>query len=563
MYHLSATLVDGVFLPADHDSFYHARRIIDAIGAPLQLYQFDARIHAPEGSWVTWPWGYDTLMAFVAGAAMSITRAEDPMSVLAFVAPFWVFVNAALFLGVASRLQLSLAARALAMLSFATSPLTQSLHRVGMIDHHYVEYTFVLATLYFGLTWLRNPSVRRSAAALGAVLGAAPAFHNGLFALQVPILATLACLWLLGLPLERKAVLAFAVALVGTTALFLLPSQPFRHGAFSYYLHSWFHLYIACSTALLCVLFSRLRATPRNAALVAAAALALAAPTIAQVVLGGAFIFGTLDYIATMGEVGGMASGQPWSLTREYSPLLWALPAIILWLCWRLRRQHDAASVYFVVMILFGSFLMVQQYRLEYFGSFALVLPFCLLFDDLRRSAAASSRAWSTALGVAMAAATLPGLLLLRWVEPPGSDHQYMLTRAVYPALKRACAAHPGVVLAEHGDGHYIRFHSECSVIADNFILTPQHVEKIRESEALLAGSLAEVRQRAPYIRYILVRRGENVLDDVRGCGLGCPENRGLRMELLSKEPPRGPRLLDEVRLPDGQPLARLYELAP
>lgn len=178
MYHLSATLVDGVFLPADHDSFYHARRIIDAIGAPLQLYQFDARIHAPEGSWVTWPWGYDTLMAFVAGAAMSITRAEDPMSVLAFVAPFWVFVNAALFLGVASRLQLSLAARALAMLSFATSPLTQSLHRVGMIDHHYVEYTFVLATLYFGLTWLRNPSVRRSAAALGAVLGAAPAFHN-------------------------------------------------------------------------------------------------------------------------------------------------------------------------------------------------------------------------------------------------------------------------------------------------------------------------------------------------------------------------------------------------
>ena len=563
MYHLSATLVDGAFLPADHDSFYHARRIIDAIGAPLRMYQFDARIHAPEGSWVTWPWGYDTLMAFAAGAAMSVTRAEDPMSILAFIAPGWVFVNAALFLGVASRLQLSFAARALAMLFFATSPLTQSLHRVGMIDHHYVEYTFVLATLYFGLTWLRNPSVRRHAAALGAVLGAAPAFHNGLFALQVPILATLACLWLLRLPLERKAMLAFAVALVATTALLLLPSEPFRQGAFSYYLHSWFHLYIACCTALLCVLFNRLRATPRNAVLLATGALVLAAPTIAQVVLGGAFVFGTLDYIARMGEVGGLGSRSLWSLTREYSPLLWALPAAIAWLCWRLRRHTDAASIYFVAMILFGSFLMLQQYRLEYFGSFALVLPLCLLFDDLRRSARASSRAWSIALGVALAAATLPGLLLLRWIEPPGSDHQYMLTRAVYPALKTACATHPGVVLAEHGDGHYIRFHSECSVIADNFILTPQHVEKIRESEALLAGSLADVRQRAPYVRYILIRRGENVLDDVRGCGLDCPENHGLRFELLSKEPPKGPRLLHEVRLPDGQPLARLYELAP
>src|SRR3954463_5125764 len=206
MYHLSATLVDGVFLPADHDSFYHARRIIDAIGAPLRLYQFDARIHAPEGSWVTWPWAYDTLMAFAAGAVMSVTHTGDPMSVLAFIAPLWTFVNAALFLGVAARLELSLPARALALLFFATSPLTQSLHRVGMVDHHYVEYTFVLATLFFGLTWLRNPSIRRHAAAFGAVLGAAPAFHNGLFALQVPILATLACLWLAKLPLERKAV---------------------------------------------------------------------------------------------------------------------------------------------------------------------------------------------------------------------------------------------------------------------------------------------------------------------------------------------------------------------
>ena len=72
---------------------------------------------------------------------MALTGAADPMTVLAFVAPAWVFVNAALFLGVASRLRLSLPMQALAMLFFTVVPLTQKLHRVGMLDHHYIEFT--------------------------------------------------------------------------------------------------------------------------------------------------------------------------------------------------------------------------------------------------------------------------------------------------------------------------------------------------------------------------------------------------------------------------------------
>jgi len=569
LYHLSATLADGAFLPADHDSFYHARRIIDSIAAPLRMYQFDPRIHAPEGSWVTWPWGYDTLMAFAAGALMAATGASDPMSVLAFVAPAWAFANAALFLCVASRLQLSLPAQTLAMLFFAASPLTQSLHRVGTIDHHYVEYTFVLATLSFGLAWFRDLAVRRHAIALGVVLGAAPAFHNGLFALQVPLLAALGCLWMLQRPLEPRAVLAFAVALVAATAAFLLPSEPFRLGAFSYYLHSWFHLYVAGCTAALCVLASRFRAAPLSASLIGAAALAMAAPIVAQVVLGSAFIFGTLEYLAAIDELRSIpraiAEGQLQSLTNRYSALLWLLPAGVGWLCWRLRRQADGASIYFLAMAAFGSFLLLQQYRLEYFGSFALILPACVLFDDLRRAPATPrSRAWSIGLAALIVAALLPGLRTLREAIPLGSDLQYVLTRPVYPALKGACAANPGVVLAEHGDGHYIRFHSECSVIANNFILTPQHVQKIRQSEELLASSLDEVLARAPYVRYVYVRRADNVLDDVRGCGVACPENRGLRFELLSTDStPARLRLLMEVRLPDSQPLGRLFEVIP
>ncbi|MFX9123828.1 hypothetical protein ABTN41_20545, partial [Acinetobacter baumannii] len=63
---------------------------------------------------------------------------------------------------------------------------------------------------------------------LGAWLGAAPAFHNGLFILQVPVLVTLGARWAIGRRENPKAVTFFAASLLGSTLLFLLPSQPFQ-----------------------------------------------------------------------------------------------------------------------------------------------------------------------------------------------------------------------------------------------------------------------------------------------------------------------------------------------
>lgn len=573
-YHLSATFVDGGFLPADHDSFYHARRIIDALGDPLRMAQFDARIHAPEGSWLVWPWAYDTLMACLARALMALTGAADPMTVLAFVAPAWVFVNAALFLGIASRLGLSLATQALAMAFFVVSPMTQALHRVAMLDHHYVEYTFVLASLYLGLGWFADLSSRRRAIALAAVLGAAPAFHNGLFILQLPVLLTLAWLWALQRPIDRRAARAFALVLVATTAAFLVPSEPFRLGEFSFYLHSWFHLYVACCTALLCVAASLVRFTPAVAAGVGAALIAMAVPILPQLLLGRDFLAASVPYLDRLGELGSIpeyiAAGQWWRLTLSYSPLLWLLPLGIGGLFWRLRRSASNASLYFLVQAVVGSFLMLQSFRLHYFGSFALILPICRLIDDLRelRPALFASRRRSLALGALAVVPLLPQVLGLQVGHPLGTDFFYAELRDIYPPLNAACRKAPGVVLAEHNNGHYIRYHSECSVIANNFILTPQQVRKVKESEELLAGSLDDVLRNAPYVRYILVARAGNVFDDPRDCGVRCPENDGLRRELLEGQPPPQPRLrlLAELRFDEkGKlvPLARLFEILP
>ncbi len=46
-------------IPVSMDSWYHAVRILEMVADPSSLYEFDAKIHAPEGSLLPWPWGYD------------------------------------------------------------------------------------------------------------------------------------------------------------------------------------------------------------------------------------------------------------------------------------------------------------------------------------------------------------------------------------------------------------------------------------------------------------------------------------------------------------------------
>ena len=38
-------VIDGRYIPVGNDSFYHARRILDMLADPTNLYQFDSLIH--------------------------------------------------------------------------------------------------------------------------------------------------------------------------------------------------------------------------------------------------------------------------------------------------------------------------------------------------------------------------------------------------------------------------------------------------------------------------------------------------------------------------------------
>jgi hypothetical protein len=103
------------------------------------------------------------------------------------------------------------------------------------------------------------------------------------------------------------------------------------------------------------------------------------------------------------------------------------------------------------------------------------------------------------------------------------------------------------VVLAEPGEGHLVRYFTKCSVISNNFRLTPTDVEKIKESLDLISQPLDFMRQRAPEVKYVIARlvRPNESPDPV------------LFHQLLATGQPRPPGVEALVELtvtqPDGQ----------
>lgn len=560
-----AAFVDGQYIPVGHDSFYHARRIVDAVGG--NFYQFDPRIHAPEGSWLTWPWAYDRVLAAIVSLFMALTGKTQPMAILAYIPPFWVYINAALLLAITQALNMSWMARAVALSCFALSPLTQQLHAIGMVDHHYVEYTFVLATLCLGLKWAR--SGRWSyAVGLGMILGVAPAFHNGLFALQLPLLLFLFVLWLRDVRFSDGATAGFCAALFGTTLLGLFPSMPFWDMQFSFHTHSWFHLYVAACTCLLISLVQRDGFSSGRLWRIAGLGLLLALPVLSQVVAGMDFVLAKLPYYDTIGEtrsVYSLAMERPIPTTEFYSALIWLMPLTIAAACLSIWHRPEPERLFLAVMTIFGGLLLLQQSRMHYFGSFALYLPLLLAWDNwLARPKGVAFR-WRLLAAGLFIIAYIPAVGGLFGDIPPGQDFDYALTRNIYKDFSRFCDSRPGVVLADNNDGHYITYHTKCSVISDNFILTEQHIRKIQETTRLLELDAQEMMHALPaYVRYVYVRRSDNVLaaDDLATI---LQVNSGARRDLLFRTPPDGLKLIAElnIRRPDGLvlPLARLFEV--
>jgi hypothetical protein len=565
--------IQGEYIPQGNDSFYHARRILDTANNPSSFYEYDTKIHAPEGSLLNWPWGYDYALGRIVRAGMQIGLSNDPLAILVWIPVAAVGVSMALLLLIGRAAGLSTWLLILSGLCMALSPTTQLLHGVGQIDHHFAELIFVLASLAAGLSWLNQPASGGRAVLLAIVLGAAPAIHNGLFVLQIPLLLTSFSFWLQDRHLPRATVAAFSATLLIAMTAVLIPSLSFREGRFEFSTLSWFHFYVTACTALMAVLLSRLAFTRKNLAIIVFVAIGLMIPVLGQLNPAGTFLTGANEFLSQISEM-----KSPLVLAREsggatvariYSLLIYIAPATFVLCLFEAWRERSSPRLIFWLTAVTGLTLLAMQIRLHYFGDFALYLPWLLELEnfisrrpDLRRK---------VLLGASLAA-LLSYSMSLRYqlLVPtvPAGDDSFLAIRPLLLKLRDLCESTPGIVLADNNAGHYIRFYTDCSVISNNFLLTQQHFEKTAEVKHLFSLSASDLLKEPVNVKYVLVRALEVRQRDNGKLNYlffysGEPRlANDLLLRPASSVPP-GYTLLDQVDLsaPFSGPYAKLYEL--
>jgi hypothetical protein len=261
------------------------------------------------------------------------------------------------------------------------------------------------------------------------------------------------------------------------------------------------------------------------------------------------------------------SSGEE-SSTRLLSWMMWLsgpLLLVNLWWAFRLR----AGELRFVALVgVLGLALMQFQFRFAVFGAASMLLTPLLLAQFLAERIPERRSVTLLASVLLFGIAFYPTLRnwQTRWLL--GGNQAYTWLRPVFPVLNAACDEHPGVVLADIDAGHWIRYHSECSVIGNVFLLTPQHAAKALESARLLRLTPAELLAESTDIRYVFARQSTGLFLDESGRERPDLERLraslpALERELLARDATLPPqyRLRGEARTPGGQIYARLYEI--
>ena len=195
-------------------------------------------------------------------------------------------------------------------------------------------------------------------------------------------------LWLRNTAPPLAALRGFAIALLVATQLILLPSEPYRRLMFEFGLLSWFHFYVAVCTSVAVIFMAWRPFSRRNLVLFGALCAALALLIGAQVIAGAGFLSGSFSVLDQIVEV-----RSPYALAqtigparrcRYYTWLLIAAPLLLAFYAYRVLREREPAHLYYAIAATFGLALLLDQFRLHYYGFFAMVTGGLLLLETLR-----------------------------------------------------------------------------------------------------------------------------------------------------------------------------------
>jgi hypothetical protein len=235
---------------------------------------------------------------------------------------------------------------------------------------------------------------------------------------------------------------------------------------------------------------------------------------------------------------------------------------------WWIYGRKDPALQFVAISSAMGLALMQFQFRFSVFADVPMLLTPVLAVHLLSESRPELRRIALAACCALFVVAFYPTVATWKARYTLGGNAAYANLRSIFPVLKKACAQHPGIVLGDLDTGHWVRYHSQCSVIADVFLLTPQHAEKAIESSRLLALSPAELLTAKPEVRYVFAHHSDTVTRDKNGAEIPNLDEVRLRMQRVERDllgpeaniPPQFKRLW-EVRTPAGHTYARLYEI--
>jgi hypothetical protein len=164
----------------------------------------------------------------------------------------------------------------------------------------------------------------------------------------------------------------------------------------------------------------------------------------------------------------------------------------------------------------------------------------------------------------------LPTAGIFRTLWAAGSDFSYSALRRELKVLGEQCAQNPGVVVAPMDAGHWVRYHTGCSVVANAFVLSPLQVAKLDELSQLFDLTPEQLRVSRPDVTYVLAyinvaaafRAGlvDPTEADIQSV---LPFERELTRGLMStaRQPPAGFRQISAARTPKGGIYARVFKI--
>lgn len=555
---LTGASLGDKYVPMGPDSFYHAQRIVPTVVNTSAFYEYDYDSYVPEGAWVSWPWAYDYMLAMVTRVVMKISGITDPLAVLTYIPVSWVYVNMALLLGIGIALGLRTFHLFVLSMCFAFSYLTQYVHGAGRFDHHFMEYTAVLATLLTTLVWLKKPQSTYRAVFLGMALGLSPGIQNGLFILYFPVILSFFILWIRGKFPRTRSVYILCATILTSTIILLAPSEPFKNFFFTYYLLSWFHLHVAICSIFIILYFKHVNFSRQNILLFIFVFLILAYPLLNNIVSGMGFVTGEmkgLDKISEARSAFGLSSGAslPWKFNwKMYTLLIYLAPISIAWAAYLIYKNKDNTLLTFGVFTIFGLVMLSMQLRLNYYGSFALYLPLLLFINRMRNLTVRKTVIVNTLLISFLLVAYYPGVITLKSERATGLNPGYIFKTKGYEKLANACENEPGVALVPLNDAHMVTYMTSCKVLANNMFINSKQADLRQDVINYYRGTAKSLRENARNIKYVVVTMPPSLLtssndeeDEIWNNYLN------LNRELLwkVKQFPAGYKLIDEVVL--------------